>query len=64
MRILPAAQTGWRRLASATGGGTAIEYALLAALITLVLISALGEVRTALVGLPLNALIEAFGSIL
>jgi len=44
----------------ATEGGTAIEYALVAGLIALVLVAALGQLGAALIGLPLPALIDAF----
>jgi Flp pilus assembly pilin Flp len=49
------------RLLPATAGGTTIEYALLLALLTLVIIGALGNVGDALVALPLPALVAAIG---
>lgn len=53
-----------RVLTASTDGGTAIEYALIAGLVTIVIVGALGEVADALVGLPLSALIDAFASAL
>ncbi len=49
------------RLLRATNGGTSIEYALLAGLIALVIIGALGDLGEALIALPLPALIDAIG---
>jgi Flp pilus assembly pilin Flp len=49
------------RLLPATAGGTTIEYALLLALLTLVIIGALGNVGDALIALPLPALVAAIG---
>ena len=48
------------RLLPVTDGGTSIEYALLAGLIALVIIGALGDLGSALIALPLPALIAAF----
>jgi Flp pilus assembly pilin Flp len=48
------------RLFRATEGGTSIEYALLVGLIALVIIGALGNLGSALISLPLPALIAAF----
>ncbi len=49
------------RMLRATAGGVSIEYALLAGLIAVVLIGALGNLGEALVALPLPALITAIG---
>ena len=53
-----------RCLITDSAGSTAMEYALVAALITMVIIGALGEIAAALVGLPLPALVDAFQSVL
>jgi Flp pilus assembly pilin Flp len=50
-----------RQLLPAAGGGVAIEYGLIAALIVLVIIGALGDLGETLVALPLPALITALG---
>jgi Flp pilus assembly pilin Flp len=50
-------------LADATGA-TAMEYALIAALIVLAILSALKGLGLDLAGLPLQALIDAFQSVL
>ena len=49
-----------QRLLPLTEGGTSIEYALLVGLIALVIIGALGDLGSALIALPLPALIAAF----
>ena len=46
--------------APGTDGGTSIEYAFLVGLIALVIIGALGDLGSALIALPLPALIAAF----
>lgn len=48
----------------ATDGATAMEYALIVALLALVIIGALGEIGDTLVELPLPALVNAFASVL
>jgi Flp pilus assembly pilin Flp len=48
------------RLVGDSSGAAAIEYALVAAMIALVIVGALGELGAALVALPLPALITAF----
>jgi Flp pilus assembly pilin Flp len=53
-----------RRVIRATEGGTAIEYALVAGLIALVIVGALGELGGSLIALPLPARIDAFQSVL
>jgi Flp pilus assembly pilin Flp len=50
-----------RRLLRATEGTSTIEYALLVALLTLVIVGALGDLGEALIALPLPALITALG---
>jgi Flp pilus assembly pilin Flp len=50
-----------RRLLAATEGTQAIEYALVAGLIALVIIGALADLGDALVALPLPSLITALG---
>jgi Flp pilus assembly pilin Flp len=50
-----------RRLLLATEGTQAIEYALVAGLIALVIIGALADLGDALVALPLPSLITALG---
>lgn len=45
-------------------GGTVIEYALIAGLIAVALIGALSNVREALIGLPMGAIIDAFAGAL
>ncbi len=49
-----------QRLLPVTEGGTSIEYALLVGLVALVIIGALGDLGSALIALPLPALIAAF----
>jgi Flp pilus assembly pilin Flp len=53
-----------RRLLADATGATAMEYALIAALIVLAILSALKGLGLDLAGLPLQALIEAFQSVL
>jgi Flp pilus assembly pilin Flp len=48
------------RLIGDSRGGTAIEYALVAAMIAMVIVGALGELGAALIALPLPALVTAF----
>jgi Flp pilus assembly pilin Flp len=45
-------------------GAVALEYGLIAALIAVAILGALGEVRDALVGLPLQSVIDALMSVL
>ncbi len=49
-----------RRLGTDAKGAIAIEYGLIAALIAVVIIGAIGSVGTNLAALPLPALIDAF----
>lgn len=53
-----------RRLIASTRGATAMEYALLAAMVAVVLVSALGSLGEAITDLPMAALITAFASVL
>ena len=50
----------WRE----NGGGTAVEYGLICALIVLVIIGALVKVRESLIGLPMQSLIDAIAAVL
>ncbi|MEM8947841.1 MAG: Flp family type IVb pilin [Pseudomonadota bacterium] len=54
----------WRAFCKATEGATAIEYALIAGLLVVVIVVALVQVRTSLLNLPFPALIAAFGEAL
>ena len=51
-----------RGFAAATEGSTMIEYALIASLVAMVILSALRELGTQIVGLPLAAIIAAFAA--
>jgi len=53
-----------RPTGSSEDGGVAVEYALLAGLVALAIVGALGNVGNALRNLPLPALINAFESVL
>lgn len=50
------------RFVNDESGATAIEYGLIAALIVIAIIGVLGDVRDALVGLPLSTLINALAA--
>jgi Flp pilus assembly pilin Flp len=50
------------RLCTGSDGSVAVEYALIAALIVVAIIGVLGDVRDALVGLPLGSLIDTFAN--
>ena len=60
-RLTRVVLAGASRPLSAVEGGTSIEYALLLALLTLVIVGALGDLGDALVALPLPALVTALG---
>jgi len=51
-------------LIASTRGTTAIEYALLASMVAVVLVGALGGLGDAIRDLPLPALVDAFASVL
>ncbi len=50
----------WHTLKRATEGSVATEYGLIAALVVMVIVVALSQVRTGLLNLPFPALIAAF----
>ena len=50
----------WRAFRKSTEGATAIEYALIAAMLVVVIVVALVQVRTSLLNLPFPTLIAAF----
>ena len=59
---LLAERPGFRQIGGDAKGAVAIEYGLIAALIVIAIIGVLGDVRDALVGLPLSTLINALAA--
>ena len=57
---LSAVSTRWRLFRASARGATVIEYALIAALIILVIFVSLGAVRDSLLSLPFPTIISAF----